>query len=271
MNTQDQAVSHQVFSLVMFGCALFVVLTAVAMWFYPGGTYADQSASGYSFSTNFFSELGMTVTRSGEPNTVSAILWFVAMSLAGAGLVLFFIAFRQFFTGSRWGRVLSGLGSVVGVFSGICFVGVAFTPANLFLGAHVRFVLWAFQAFPVAAILYAVAILREPAYPDRYGWAFLGFAVLLVFYVILLIAGPGQDLRQGLVIQAAGQKIIVYASIISIFIQPFMPDAASKMWEQLGFKEKIEDQTIKKDCTWGKKASDVKVNKKAPLFPRISI
>jgi hypothetical protein len=219
MTSQARAVRWQPFSLVMIGCALFVVLTAVAMFFYPGGTYADPSASRYSFFTNFFSELGLTVTRRGEPNTISAILWFVAMAMAGAGLVLFFIAFRQFFSGSRQGSVLSGLGSVVGVFSGICFVGVAFTPADVFLGAHVRFVLWAFQAFPLAAILYAVAILREPAYPKRYAWAFLGFGALLGLYVVLLMTGPGQNTRQGLMIQATGQKVIVYASIVSIFIQ----------------------------------------------------
>jgi hypothetical protein len=134
-------------------------------------------------------------------------------------LVLFFIAFRQFFTGSRWGRVLSGLGSAFGVFSGICFVGVGFTPANVFLGAHQRFVLWAFQAFPLAAILYAAALFREPAYPKRYAWAFLGFAALLALYVVLLMAGPGRDSREGLVIQVVGQKIIVYASLLTIFIQ----------------------------------------------------
>jgi hypothetical protein len=219
MTTQARAVRQQVFSWVMVGCALFVVLTAVAMWFYPGGTYADPSASGYSFFTNFFSELGLTETWAGEPNTVSAILWFVAMTTAGVGLLLFFIAFRQFFTESRTGRILSGLGSVIGIISGICFVGVAFTPANVYLGAHARFVMWAFQAFPLAAILYALAILHEPAYPDRYGWVFLGFAVLLALYVILLIAGPAPDSYEGLVVQAVGQKIIVYASIISIFVQ----------------------------------------------------
>jgi len=209
----------RVFSLVMIGCALFVALTTVAMLFYRGGTYADPSAEGYSFFANFFSELGLTVTRAGEPNTVSAVLWFVAMSAAGAGLVLFFIAFRQFFTSSRWGWLLSGLGSLVGIFSGICFVGVALTPANLYLGAHGRFVLWAFQAFPVAAVLYGVAILREPAYPNRYGWVFLGFAVLLVLYVALMLTGPGRDSFQGLVIQVVGQKIIVYASLLTIFIE----------------------------------------------------
>ena len=65
-------------------------------------------------------------------------------------------------------------------------------------------------------------------------------------------------------------NLIEVLRIVSIFIQPFMPQAASKMWEQLGFPEKLEDQTIERGCVWGKKAANVKVNKKAPLFPRIS-
>jgi hypothetical protein len=141
------------------------------------------------------------------------------MSAAGAGLLLFFVVFRRFFSASRSARVLSGLGSLLGVLSGVCFVGVALTPADLYLVAHSRFVLWAFQAFPIAVILYALAIFREPAYPNRYGWLFVGFAVLLVGYVVLLTSGPGRDALQGLVIQATGQKVIVYASVFSIFVQ----------------------------------------------------
>jgi len=203
----------------MFGCVLFVVLTFVAMPFYAGGTSADPTASGYSFFTNFFSELGLTETRTGQPNTVSAILFFTAIIVAGSGLVLFFMAFLQFFTQSKSGRLLSRVGSIFGVISAVCFIGVGFTPANLYIEAHVAFVMWAFQILPLAVILYAVAILREPSYPNRYGFVFVAFAALLVLYVALIITGPGGDSPEGLMIQVIGQKAIVYAIISSIFIQ----------------------------------------------------
>ena len=210
---------QRVFSVIMFGCVLFVVLTFAAMPFYPGGTFADPTASGYSFFTNFFSELGLTRTRTGQPNTVSAILFFTAMVLGGTGLGLFFIAFPQFFTKSRSGRLLSRIGSIFGVISALCFIGIGFTPANLYIKAHMAFVMWAFRILPLAVILYAVAILREPGYPNRYGFVFVAFAILLVLYVALITAGPGRDTPEGLMIQVTGQKVIVYAIIISMFIQ----------------------------------------------------
>ena len=207
------------FLWVAVGCVLFVVLTVVAMWFYPGGTIADPTSRGYSFFTNFFSELGLTRTHSGGSNTVSFILFFVALTLAGAGLALFFVVFRSFFAQSRLTRALSTVGSVFGILSGICFIGVACTPANLLPVLHGQFVMWAFEAFPAAVILYAIAILLHKSYPKHFAVVFIAFAALLVLYLVLLMRGPGFATPQGLMIQATGQKAIVYASILSILIQ----------------------------------------------------
>ena len=207
------------FPLVAVGSVQFVVLTLVAMLFYPGGTITDPATRGYSFFTNFFSELGLTRTHSGGPNTISFILFFVASTLAGAGLALFFVAFRSFFVQSTASKVLSAIGSLFGVISGICFIGVAWAPANLQPALHGQFVMWAFQAFPVAVILYAVAILLHKSYPKRFAAVFLAFAALLVLYVVLMMRGPGFATPQGLMIQATGQKAIVYASIVTTFIQ----------------------------------------------------
>ncbi len=210
---------RKAFAWVVVGCILFVVLTAVAMWFYPGGSMTDPTTRGYSFFTNFFSELGLTRAHSGGPNTVSFILFVVALTLAGAGLVLFSIAFRSFFTQSTAGKVLTTIGSLFGIISGVCFIGVAWAPADVQLVLHGQFVLWAFQAFPVAALLYAVVILLDEHYPKRFAVVFLAFALLLVLYLALLTGGVSFDTKQALMIQATGQKVIVYASIITILIQ----------------------------------------------------
>lgn len=210
---------RKAFSWVAVGCVQFVILTVVAMWFYPGGTITDPTTQGYSFFTNFFSELGLTRTHSGGPNTISFILFFVALTVAGAGLALFFVAFRSFFVQSTAGKVLSAVGSLFGIASGICFIGVAWTPANLQPALHGQFVMWAFEAFPVAAILYAVAILLHKSYPKRFALVFIAFAALLVLYLVLMMRGTGFATPQGLAIQATGQKAIVYASIISILLQ----------------------------------------------------
>ncbi len=210
---------RSVFWLVITACLQFVVLTAVAMLFYAGGTRTEPAASGYSFFRNFFSDLGLTQTYGGQPNIVSAVLFFIALTVAGSGLVLFFAAFPQFFGGSPLGKVLSWLGSVFGIISGLCFIGVALTPANLHLQVHTQFVLRAFQAFPVAVTFYAAAILCQRDYPRRSALVFAVFAVLLIAYLFLLTRGPSSRTLEGVVIQATGQKVIVYASVVSILIQ----------------------------------------------------
>jgi hypothetical protein len=62
-------------------------------------------------------------------------------------------------------------------------------------------------------------MLGDKDHPKGYAWELAGFFVLLVGYMLLLELGPGITTEAGVFIQAAGQKVIVYASIISIMIQ----------------------------------------------------
>jgi hypothetical protein len=107
---------------------------------------------------------------------------------------------------------------VLGVLSALCFIGVAFTPADLWLAPHKEFVMWAFRLFPAAVLCYTIAMFRV-SYPRLYAYELIAFFVLLVAYMLLLEFGPDIKTYSGMVIQAVGQKIIVYASIISVMIQ----------------------------------------------------
>ena len=49
----------------------------------------------------------------------------------------------------------------------------------------------------------------------------VGFAALLVSHVLLLVVDPTYHSHEGIMVQAIGQKIIVYASVTSIFIQAY--------------------------------------------------
>lgn len=209
------------YQFVIYASIQFVVLTIIAMFIYPGGTGSDPSLDSYDFFRNFFSSLGLTVAPDGEQNWAAAILFFIALSVAGLGLVIYFIAEPQFFRRTRLLGALSILGSLFGVFCGVCFIGVAFTPANLLAEAHGWFVINAFRTFLLAVLFYIPAILLHGSYPKRYAFVYLLFALLLAGYIWLLFNGPGFDSPQGEIVQATGQKIIVYASIIAMLIQGY--------------------------------------------------
>lgn len=203
----------------MVGCVQFIVLSAVAMLLYPGGNYSDNSTAGYEFHRNFFSDLGRTVAHNGDSNTAAMILFIVGLSVAGLALILYFLAVPPHFTGNRTARRLSLVGSTVGVISGLGFIGIAATPANANLTVHRLFVDVAFTGFLLVVFCYSAAILKSRAYPRLYAYAYFAFAIILALYLILLFGGPEVESAGGVVIQAVGQKIVVYAGIVCVVIQ----------------------------------------------------
>ena len=209
----------RLYNLIILGCGIFILLTLVAMFTFPGGTQVNPTTRGYSFFRNFFSELGYLRTRSGEANPLSAVLFFVGLFSAGSGLVLFSSIFPLLFRSTQTGQVSGWLGRVFGILAGFCFVGVAFTPADVFKDWHIFFVLWAFRLFPVGVFFFSIAIFSEPGYPRRYACLFIGFGLLLVAYIWLLENGPSPSTLNGLIIQVTGQKVISYASILCILLQ----------------------------------------------------
>jgi hypothetical protein len=205
----------------MVACIQFLLLTCIGMVVYPGGSLADPTTTGYSFFSNFLSELGMTVTNGGSPNGLSAVVFVTALVLVGSGFVVFFAAMPRLLRGTRLVRVLSILGSVFGVVSGLSCVGMALTPANLLLGVHIGFMLVAFPSFLVAIALYSPAILLSAKYPKAFGLLFIALAVLLAGYLSLLAGGPGLDTASGVRIQATGQKVVVCAIIACLLVESY--------------------------------------------------
>ena len=210
---------RQLYLIIAIGCALFVVLTIIAMLTYAGGAVDNHLTRGYSFTHSFLSNLGMLTALSGEPNWVSAVLFFISLSLAGFCLVIFFIIFPCLFQSSRLQQVLCLIGSTFGVLAGICFGGIAFAPADIARPAHVQFVMRAFQLFPLAVLFYVPVLFMDKHYPKVYAWVFAIFCLMLIGYYLLITNGPSFTSSGGLAVQVVGQKVIAYASILSIGIQ----------------------------------------------------
>jgi hypothetical protein len=205
----------------MVGCVQFIVLTTVAMFYYPGGTYANHDAVGYSFWSNFFSDLGRRATFSGASNTVSHILFVTALCVAAVVLALGFAALPRLFTKVQSARRLAILGSIFGIISVISYIAIASLPADLHQPTHKLFVYIGFTAFLVVVAFYSAAIFRNKFYPNAYAYTYLAFAIILALYLVLLFAGPKAETPWSIRLQGTGQKIVVYAEIICMFIQSY--------------------------------------------------
>lgn len=194
--------------------AVYVVFNPLAMLFYPGGTSTDHDAEGYSLLGNFFSDLGMVHTYSGEAKLLSLVLFASALALIGIAFVLFFLVIPGTFTGTRVEWVASRLGSAAGVLAGVCCIGIAATPWDVYGTAHTIFAGSLGASFLVAVLCYLAAMLRKADYPGPCRAALAGYLVILATFLCLMFLGPGTETRTGLAILAVGQKIAIYSGVL---------------------------------------------------------
>ena len=90
MNTVSSKQKERILLGCIVGFVIYALFNILAMVFYPGGTSIDRDRIGYSFFENFFSDLGMVRTYSGEPNPLSRLLFASALILVGIVLITFF-------------------------------------------------------------------------------------------------------------------------------------------------------------------------------------
>jgi hypothetical membrane protein len=199
--------------------AVYALFNPLAMLFYPGGTSIDPDAEGYSFLENFFSDLGMVRTYGGEPKALSLVLFASALVVMGIAYVLFFAIMPGYFVETRVEKVASRLGSVAGVLAGVSCLGIAATPWDLFLDAHVVFASGLSTSFLLAVVCYAVAIWKNRSYANAYAAVFAAYLVILAAYVCLMVLGPDPSTGEGLVVMAAGQKVAIYTGMLCWFVQ----------------------------------------------------
>lgn len=197
-------------AILRYAAIQFIALTGAAMIAYAGGNWYAPSEPRYQIAHNFLSDLGATVAFSGQANTLSAALFFIALASIGAALIPFAWTGREF--GPR-ARAAAWIKAIAGTLSGLCFAGVAFTPENLALTAHTTFVVAAFGFL----LIYVIALTWLMAANGR-GGLFVNIAHLacVATYVVVILFGPRLDTEHGFTVQVVAQKLVVYLSMLHI-------------------------------------------------------
>lgn len=219
MDSEKRSWPYWFFILGFIGGIQYLIFSLVAMQVYPGGTVHDPSLESYSFATNFFSDLGRTRNFRGESNFLSYIIHTSSLSVAGATLILYFIALPRLFE-SNVGKGLSLLTAFLGVLAGVCYIGIANVPWNVSYWGHVFYVRLGFVAFLIMSLFYSIAILSEKKYPNRYAIVLILFALILGAQIILMFYGERSwRSPEALFRQATAQKVVVYAELSCMLYQ----------------------------------------------------
>jgi len=202
----------------MIGVTQYILLCSIAMIFYPGGNVINPNTPGYTFLLNQMSDLGRTESLSGEKNHISMILFMIAIIFVNIGFSPFYLAMASFFSKKR---VFCYLAAISELLSAIFGISIAFFPVDQFPTAHLSVTLMFSIFFTVALCLIVSPIISNGAYPNRYGYVVIFYASILAVYIIMVSMGVNLSSKQGYMILATGQKIIIYSGFICIFVLAF--------------------------------------------------
>jgi hypothetical protein len=198
----------------ILGSLFFFLLILIAMLFYRGGTMDNPSLPGYSFWGNTISDLGRTVSYNGGFNIVSMILFTIAiLSLALLSIPLY-IVFPKLFTAKRIESLSAKIGSLLGFITIIGWIGVVFTPADLFHDLHWLFAYLIYAAFFFSGFFFTISLYLDEHISKFYAFVFIIYTIIHFISLMLIIIGM-PIARTYLVV---GQKIVHISSIISYII-----------------------------------------------------
>ena len=200
-----------------YSMVIFIILNIVAMFNYPGGSINDESQLGYSFFNNFFSDLGMRYSHSNQDNLTSFLLFNFSLCVVGLCFSMLFYNIRNVFSNFKKTSLFA---SILGISSGLCYVGVAFTPADLLLDAHIVFAHYIFRLLFVASIIYAVLIFKTKQFDNKYAYGFVVFGLMVLSYVLfseVYLSDP-RLVPEHLFYHVVAQKMIAFWILIAIYI-----------------------------------------------------
>ncbi|TFF87788.1 MAG: hypothetical protein EU550_02590 [Promethearchaeota archaeon] len=205
--------NKKVYVIEIFGIILFITLITIAMFTYAGGTWDDPSYVGYNFWGNTFSDLGRLVTYNGKINLVSMMLFSISYTGIAVMFIPFYLIFQNLFTENKKSKISALIGSVFGIISSICFIGVVFTPADLLRPPHMIFANLAYASIFFMGVGYTIALYLSDLLPQVYTYIFVIFSIL--FFIILMLEIVGLNISR--IFLVVGQKlgrIAIFASFI---------------------------------------------------------
>jgi len=206
---------------IIFGPAQYIILTAVAMLFYAGGTMIDPLSPGYHFWGNFFSDLGRVIALSGAPNVVSFTIFTISASVLSISFIPFAFVISSYFKRDKKQYLVARIGSFICLTSIIFLIATILTPWDVFDKTHLMFA----NLFNINGILgvvfFTIAVLYNKDYPNLYGFVYIALLIIAVISSIVLINIPKSITLDGLIIQASMQKFSQYSFLLCFLIQGF--------------------------------------------------
>tara|TARA_Y100001934_G_scaffold107584_1_gene132136 strand:+ start:218 stop:943 length:726 start_codon:yes stop_codon:yes gene_type:complete len=204
------------FILPSVAIASFILLVFVGALSYEGGNRLDHNSNGYSFSNNYLSDLGRIKTVAGHNNSIPFYCFNSSLIILSVVFSFYFLFLPSIYDESPKVQNIARIGSIFGFLASICFAGVGYTPADLFLDAHIFFADWLFRLMNLTIISYALAYVMMKRSYFIFSFIFAIVAVVVSSHIIISDFGLAKYFSEPHTVRVLSQKAATIALIISV-------------------------------------------------------
>jgi|TARA_B110000914_G_scaffold116290_1_gene101672 hypothetical membrane protein len=204
------------FILPSVAISLFILLVIIGALSYEGGNRLDQNSSGYSFTNNYLSDLGRIKSVAGHNNSIPFYCFNGGLIILSVVFSFYFLFLPSLYDESYNVQNISRAGGIFGFLASLCFAGVAFTPADLFLDSHKFFAEWLFRLMNLSIICYAVAYVMMKKNYFIFSSIFGVVALVVSAHIILSDFGLAKLFNEPHTIRVLSQKAASIALVTSV-------------------------------------------------------
>ena len=204
------------FILPSSAIVLFIFLVMVGAISYEGGHRLNLNSEGYSFSNNYLSDLGRVNTVAGMDNYIPFLCFNSALIILSVVFSFYFLFLPSIYDESAEIQNISRVGSVFGFLASLCFAGVAYTPADLFIDAHIFFADWLFRLMNMTIVFYAMTYIMMKKNYFIFSFIFGIVALVVTAHIILSDFGLAKFFDEPHTVRVLSQKAATISLLISV-------------------------------------------------------
>ena len=204
------------FILPSAAIVVFIFLVIIGAMSYEGGHRLDLDSEGYSFSNNYLSDLGRIQTVAGMDNSIPFYCFNSALIILSVIFSFYFLFLPSVYDESIEIQNIARIGSFFGFLASICFAGVAYTPADLFIDAHIFFADWLFRLMNLTIVFYAITYIMMKNNYFIFSFIFGIVALVVTTHIFLSDFGLARFFNEPHTVRVLSQKAATIALIISV-------------------------------------------------------
>lgn len=187
-----------------------ILFLGLAIYFYPGGQVYDLNSNGFTFLYNTISDLGRVYAMNGEINTISRVLYSIALTSISLFVLVYYSVIWIFFQERKATKWISWIGTLFGIIQAGWYFALIFTPEDTLHHVHIKLIYGAVPILFAAILFYDIAYFLKGDFPKLNTYSYLVVIIAAILLTITIAVTPVFGVSIGQIPRRGGHTIFIF-------------------------------------------------------------